>query len=121
MPGVTSWTAMWCAKVDAFQFRRDNPGRSPRRCLARKRVLALAIVAALVLCVPAIADQTKPAAGKPDHIKGTITAWDDATKTFTVKGKDDKEYAFSWNDATKVNGTPKVGEEVKVEFAKEGD
>ena len=85
-----------------------------------RKMLALAIVAAFTLGVAAYADQTKPMA-KGDHAKGTITAWDDASKTFKVKDKNGKEWDFSWNEATKVHGTPKVGEVVKLDYTKDKD
>jgi len=85
-----------------------------------KKLLAFSILAMFVLCIPAIADQTKPTE-KTDHAKGTISAWDEGSKSFKVKDKDDKEWSFSWNDATKVHGTPKVGESVRVEYTKDKD
>jgi len=89
-----------------------------------KKLIALAIVAAFALGVPALAAQTKPAAEKMDkgeHAHGTITAWDDATKTFKVKDKNGKEWDFSWNESTKVTGTPKVGEMVSLQYTKGAD
>ena len=85
-----------------------------------KKLIALAIVAAFALGVPALAAQTKPAE-KGEHAHGTITAWDDATKTFKVKDKNGKEWDFSWNESTKVTGTPKVGEMVSLQYMKDKD
>jgi maltose-binding protein MalE len=50
---------------------------------------------------------------------GTITAWNEATKEFTFKTSAGKEETFTWNEKTSVSGTPKVGEHVKVKFAKD--
>jgi len=85
-----------------------------------RKFLAFAALAAFVICVPALAAQTKPAE-KADHAHGTITAWDDASKTFKVKDKSGKESDFSWNDQTKVTGTPKVGEMVSLQYTKDKD
>ena len=85
-----------------------------------RKFLALAIVAAFVLCIPAFAAQTKPAE-MAGHAHGTITAWDETSKTFKVKDKNGKEWDFSWNDQTKVTGTPKVGEHVSLEYKKDKD
>jgi maltose-binding protein MalE len=90
-----------------------------------RKFLALAIVAAFVLCIPAFAAETKTAqtkaAEKTDHAHGTITAWDEAGKTFKVKDKAGKEWDFSWNEKTKVVGTPKVGETVSLHYTKDKD
>ena len=94
--------------------------RIPRREVRMRKFVALAIVAAFALCVPAFAAQTKPAE-KADHAHGTITVWDDATKTFKVKDKNGKEWEFAWNDQTKVTGTPKVGEMVSLQYTKDKD
>lgn len=85
-----------------------------------RKFLALAVVAAFALSMPALAAQTKPAE-KGDHAKGTITAWDDASKTMKVKDKNGKEWEFMWNDQTKVTGTPKVGEMVNLQYMKDKD
>lgn len=85
-----------------------------------KKVLLLAVAAMLVFGVSAFAAETQTKAmHKVDHVKGTITAWDDATRTFTVKDKDGKEWSFQWNEKAKVHGTPKVGEMVKLNFTKD--
>jgi hypothetical protein len=86
-----------------------------------KKFLALAIVAAFALGIPALAAQTKPAAAKADHAHGTITAWDEAGKTFKVKDKNGKEWDFSWNEQTKLNGAPKVGDSVSLVYTKDKD
>lgn len=87
-----------------------------------KKFLALAVVAAFVLAIPALAGEEKKAdKGNMMWAKGTITAWDDATKMMKVKDEAGKEMSITWNDKTKVHGTAKVGEMVKVEFTKEKD
>src|SRR6266850_7198310 len=86
-----------------------------------KKFLALAVVAAFVLALPALADTTKKSEKHGMWAKGTITAWDDATKTVKVKDESGKEMSITWNDQTKVTGTAKVGEMVKVEYKKEKD
>jgi len=85
-----------------------------------RKLMTLGIVAAFALSMTAFAAQTKPME-KSDHAKGTITAWDDATKTFKVKDKNGKEWDFSWNESTQVHGTPKVGEVVKLQYSKDAD
>jgi|SRR5258706_11384175 len=86
-----------------------------------KKFLALAAVAAFVLALPALA--ATPAKGaKPEMwATGTITSWDDAIKTMKVKDEAGKEMSITWNEKTKVQGSAKVGEMVKVEFKKEKD
>jgi hypothetical protein len=74
-----------------------------------------------VIALPAIAGTAKKADHSGMSAKGTITAWDDATKTMKVKDESGKEMSITWNDQTKVMGTAKVGEMVKVEFKKEKD
>ena len=61
------------------------------------------------------------AATNPIHhgksLKGTITAVDDANKTFTVKTSAGKTFDLMWNGATKVTGgSPKVGEQVTARY-----
>lgn len=87
-----------------------------------KRLLALSVAAIFALGVTAFAaDAQTKAMAKGEHAKGTITAWDEATRTMKVKDKDGKEWAFEWNDKTMVHGTPKVGEMVKLEYSKDKD
>ena len=90
-----------------------------------RKFLALAIVAAFVLGIPALAAETKTAqtkaAVKTNNAHGTITAWDDASKTFKVKDKAGKEWDFSWNEKTKIVGTGKVGETVSLHYMKDKD
>jgi Cu/Ag efflux protein CusF len=96
-----------------------------------KRTLAAAACAALciTLVAPALAAET-PAAGAPpaqktkgEMAKGTITKWDDATKSFTVKLEVPMagltEVSLSWTDKTKLQGAGKVGETVLVKYSTE--
>lgn len=77
-------------------------------------------IVALLLCGSAIAAQTKPMdKPEPAWAEGTIAAWDDAAKSFTVKDKDGKEWAFSWGEEAKVMGKAAVGEMVKVKYKKD--
>ncbi len=85
-----------------------------------KKLFALAIVCALVLAMPALAGDEKKME-KGEWAKGTITAWDDATKTMKVKDDSGKEWSFAWNDKTMVHGKAAVGEMVKLEFTKDKD
>ncbi len=83
-----------------------------------RKVIALAAAAALILLLPtlAAAKGTKKAA---PHASGTITAWNEAAKELTVKNSAGKEETFTWNEKTKVMGTAKVGEHVKVSYTKD--
>lgn len=86
-----------------------------------KRILALTVLLAVALCLPVLAGEEKmmDKADKSMKAKGTITAWNQETKTFKVEDKAGMAWTFKWNDKTMVNGTPKVGEAVKVEFMKD--
>jgi len=87
-----------------------------------KRILTTAAVAALLFSGIALAGQTKPMSSpEPGWAQGTITAWDDAAKTFKVKDDDGKEWSFTWNDESKVMGTPAVGEMVRLKYKKGKD
>lgn len=78
-----------------------------------KRAITIGLLLALALAVPALASQTQPAS-KPGWAQGTITSWDEASKSFKLKGDDGKETALIWDGDTKVHGTAKVGELAKV-------
>lgn len=74
-----------------------------------KKVLALAVVA--VFCaVVGLAGQHVDGTG----VSGTITKVDMTAKSMVVKTADGKDTTIYWNDATKVQGTPKEGEMVHV-------
>jgi hypothetical protein len=51
-----------------------------------------------------------------NRARGTVTAWNESTRTFSIQGKGAGPSTFEWNDRTQVHGTPKVGEPVKLEF-----
>ena len=71
-----------------------------------KKALALGLV--LVFCAA-----VGLAHGK-NVTEATITKVDMAGKSMVVKTADGKEMTIYWNDATKVQGTPKEGETVHV-------
>jgi len=85
------------------------------------RLVSYALAVALLAVLPAIAGEKKKETSESSagahHANGTITGWNEATKMITVKSSKG-EKSFTWNDATKVQGTPKVGEHVSVEYAK---
>jgi|SRR6266850_4177526 len=86
-----------------------------------KKMIALAVVAAFLIAIPALAGEEKKMEKGEMWAKGTITAWDDATKMMKVNDGSGKEMTISWNENTKVQGTAKIGEMVKVGFKKEKD
>ena len=85
-------------------------------------VAAIPPLAAPETATPAPAPAPAPAV-KPEIVKGTITKWDDATKTLTVKldapVNGATEMTISWNEKTKLQGAGKVGEAVLVRYATE--
>ncbi len=85
-----------------------------------RKLIAFAAAAALVLFLPTLAAAKGTKKAGP-HVSGTIAAWNDAAKELTVKNSAGKEEIFTWNDQTKVVGTPKVGEHVKVAYMKDKD
>lgn len=86
-----------------------------------RKLLALAVVTAFVFALPALAgdEQKAEKAMKGSWAKGTISAWDEATKTLKVKEENGKEMTFTMNDKTMVHGQAKVGEMVKLEYMKD--
>jgi cobalamin-dependent methionine synthase I len=85
-----------------------------------KKLIAMAVAVILVLGGSTLASAHSTHKGAP-HVSGTITAWDDATKQVTVKDSTGKEHSLTWNDQTKVEGAPKVGEHASVTYTKEKD
>src|SRR5262245_9460096 len=82
-----------------------------------RKLFALAGALALAFGVAMAAEKApaqKASKTEPDMVKGTITAWDDATKTFKVKDESGQEHSMMWDASTKVHGTARVGEHVKV-------
>jgi len=78
------------------------------------------LVLTVALSLPAGAAE-KPAASSVARMSGTITAWDGAAKTVTVKNAAGKQTSFSWNEKTKVSGIAKLGERVTVSYEKDKD
>ncbi len=87
-----------------------------------KKLIVFAGALAMVFFLPAAAAQRKSEKSASSvaghHASGTITAWNEANKEVTIKNSAGKEETFTWSEKTKVLGTPKVGEHVKVEYAK---
>jgi len=77
--------------------------------------IALACVLAFSIGLPALAAET-PAASPKRQAKGTITAWDGASKLVTIKSDEGKSKSFAWNEKTKVQGVAKLGEHVTVSY-----
>jgi hypothetical protein len=85
-----------------------------------KRFIAMAAALVLMLALPTAA-AAKTAHKSSPHVSGTIVSWDEATKQATIKDSAGKETSVVWNDQTKVEGTPKVGEHASVSYMKEKD
>jgi hypothetical protein len=102
-----------------------------------RRVLAFFVVAAVALALPVLAaDQApasppqKAAANPPQkapasptlHTYGQVSKWDAVKKSFSLKtGKNGKhEIPFVFNEKTKFEGVPAIGEVVDVQYVKEG-
>jgi hypothetical protein len=92
-----------------------------------RSVVAWILVCAVVLAIPAVAAEQQSPQQPSQHsdmrhmTKGEITAWNAEAKTCTVKDHAGKEIAFSWNDKTTIEGTPKVGVVAEVHFKYEQD
>jgi hypothetical protein len=84
-----------------------------------KKLLSLASVATFILALPALAGDEKM--DKSEWAKGTISAWDDAGKTFKVKDDAGKEWSFTRKETCQLHGTAKTGEPTMVEFTKDED
>src|SRR5215510_4138196 len=95
-----------------------TPNHARRTTMRKLAAVAMAVIFGFVLPTIAIAKGSHK--GTP-HVSGTITSWDDTTKQATVKDSTGKETSFGWNDATKVSGTPKVGEHASVSYTKDKD
>ncbi|HPW55861.1 MAG: hypothetical protein KA072_09470 [Thermoanaerobaculaceae bacterium] len=59
---------------------------------------------------------TNPPAHHGKAMKGSISALDDAAKTFKLKDPVGKETDFTWTTATQVQGALKVGETATVAY-----
>ena len=75
-----------------------------------KKALALTVV--MVMCAAIGFAAAGEHSGK--GMEGTITKVDTAGKSMVVKTADGKDMTIYWNDATKLQGTPKEGEPVQV-------
>jgi len=87
-----------------------------------KRLLACLVIVAVAVAfaVPALAAENAPKAPKRPA-RGIIVKWDDATRSFTLRiGKGGHEVAFKWDEKTKIEGAPKIGQKVVVDYRKEG-
>lgn len=83
-----------------------------------RKLIALASATTLAVFLPALAAAAEKQKSSP-HASGTISSWDAEAKQSTIKDAAGKEIAFSWNDKTKVTGTPKVGERASVSYTKD--
>ena len=88
-----------------------------------KKLLTVAMLTAVSLGVALAAstESKEPVKPEPHWVSGTITAWDAATKSVNVKDDSGKEMDIAGNADTKVSGTPKVGEVVKVKYKTDKD
>ena len=78
------------------------------------------LVLALLGCAPFVAAGEKPATSGGGK-SGTITAWDGATHTVTIKTSVGKSLSFHWNEKTRVHGIAKLGEHVTITSTKDKD
>jgi maltose-binding protein MalE len=76
-----------------------------------KKALALAMVTIFCAAV-ALAESPEDKSGKA--MEGTISKLDMSAKSMAVKASDGVETTVYWNDATKVRGEFKEGEQVHV-------
>ncbi len=88
-----------------------------------RKLMSLAAAVALAAALPALAGQQKQAqSGEKSnvpHAHGTVTSWDEGSHTFRVHQPDGSESVFHWNAQTQMRGAPKVGETVKLEYARD--
>ncbi len=85
-----------------------------------KRLAVLLVICAVAFVVPVLAAEKTAKAMHPT-MSGEITKWDDASKTFSIKDAKGMEHNFVWNDKTKMEGTPAVGEKVTIHYMKHQD
>jgi hypothetical protein len=88
-----------------------------------KKLIAIALLATVAALVPALADETRERNAERDarRTRGTVSSWDDASKTFRVKSDTGEEIVLTWNERTQIEGTPRVGTTVRVKFRKDRD
>ena len=78
---------------------------------------SIALTCALMFSIGVPAKSADPPAASPKHqAKGTITAWDGASKLVTIKSDEGKSKSFAWNEKTRVQGVAKLGEHVTVSY-----
>jgi len=83
--------------------------------------LAMLTAVALGFSLAASTQTQEMAKPEPHWASGTISAWDESAKALKVKEEGGKEMELAWNADTKVRGTPKVGEVVKVKYKSDKD
>ncbi len=83
--------------------------------------LAMLTAVALGVSLAASTQTQEMAKPEPHWASGTISAWDETAKALKVKEEGGKEIELAWNADTKVHGTPKVGEIVKVKYKNDKD
>jgi len=88
-----------------------------------KKSLAPSVLAlALTYGAPVLAAGETPApAPTPLAKSGTITAWDGAAHTVTIKTASGKSLSFHWDGKTRVRGIAKLGEHVTIASTKDKD
>lgn len=84
-----------------------------------KKILALAVVAAFLFALPTLAGEEKK--GEKMMAKGTISAWNESDKTFTLKDESGKEMSFMWKENSQKQGMGKPGEMAMVKYTMEKD
>lgn len=84
-----------------------------------KKILALAVVAVFVFALPSLAGEEKK--GEKMMAKGTISAWNETDKTFTMKDESGKEMSFMWKENSQKQGMGKTGEMAMVKYTMDKD
>ena len=101
--------------------------------MKRLMTLALCSVFVLTLSLTASAFQAPPAGQQPPaaaaekSFSGQLAKVDDKAKEITLKGTDNKEMMFTWDDKTQITGvegpqglTGKTGSNLKVSYREAG-
>jgi hypothetical protein len=84
--------------------------------MMRRSTALAALGFVLVLPTLTVAKGTEHPA---QHVSGTVTVWNAASKRLTLKDTAGKETTVAWNDKTMVRGTPQVGAPVNVAYRKD--
>lgn len=87
--------------------------------MRRHPLAALGLLVILVSGTLAATMATTPAADE-ETIQGIITDWSDSDRKLQVKKPDGQQVAISWDGATQMHGTARVGQQVTVTARKEG-